>query len=109
MLHALKRTQETLGRLNDLHVILSHVAAVQADPPKRQGATRRGLDVIAATLEAECRHLHARYLKQAPALLALADACAAEIVPRVAIAPARRPAAKAAPARTPRGAIAHRV
>ena len=109
LLAALKRTQETLGRLNDLHVILGHVAAVQASPPKRHRVNRRGLDVIAATLEAECRHLHARYLKQAPALLALAGTCESEIVPRVAVTPGRRTLAKATHARTGRGALADRI
>jgi CHAD domain-containing protein len=71
----LKRTQEALGRLNDLHVIQRHVADVQAHPPARRGATDGGLDVIARSLEEECRHLHARYTKQIPSLLELAETC----------------------------------
>ena len=71
----LKRTQETLGRLNDLHVILGHVAAVDTRPSGRRATAVRGLDTIAATLEEECRHLHARYIKRVPALSDLAEEC----------------------------------
>ena len=86
----LKRAQEILGRLNDLHVIQGHVAAVQANPPARRGATARGLEAIARTLEEECRHLHARYTKQVPALLELAETCLSTLSPQIAVPPGRR-------------------
>jgi CHAD domain-containing protein len=86
----LKRLQETLGRLNDLHVIQQHVAAVQAAPRTSAQSTRDGLGVIDRTLEEECRHLHGRYTKHVPALLELAAACRSEIVPLVAAPPRRR-------------------
>jgi CHAD domain-containing protein len=86
----LKRAQEILGRLNDLHVIQGHVAAVQANPPARRGATARGLEAIARTLEEECRHLHARYTKQVPALLELAETCRSTLSPQIAVPPGRR-------------------
>lgn len=89
---SLKRLQETLGRLNDLNVLQRHVAAVQTKPPSRRGATGRGLDTIARNLEEECRHLHARYIKQVPALLELAEACRTQVVPLIASAGRKRPA-----------------
>lgn len=86
----LKRTQETLGRLHDLQIIQHHVAAVQARPPERRGAADGGLDVITSVLEGECRHLHARYSRQVPALLDLAAACRSGAGARGPAAP-RRP------------------
>ena len=80
----LKRLQETLGRLNDLHVIQRHVAAVQAAPRTSTHSTRDGLEIIDRTLEEECRHLHGRYTKHVPALLALASSCRTDIVPLIA-------------------------
>jgi CHAD domain-containing protein len=73
LLGALKRAQETLGRLHDLQIIEQHVAALQALPPARRGAHDGGLNVMARRLADECRHLHARYIKQAPSLLDLLD------------------------------------
>ena len=81
LISTLKRAQDTLGRLHDLQIIAQHVAAVQALPPARRGARDRGLDVIAARLGEECRHLHARYVKQVPVLLELTERCATLIVP----------------------------
>jgi CHAD domain-containing protein len=83
LLGTLKRAQDTLGRLHDLQIIEHHVAAVQAVPPARRGADDGGLDVIAATLADECRHLHARYIKQVPALLELINTCRSAVVTRI--------------------------
>jgi CHAD domain-containing protein len=87
---ALKKAQETLGRLNDLRVIQGHVAAVQMKPPARRGATQRGYDAIGRVLEDECRFLHARYVKQVPALLELAEQCRSTMAPLIAAPPRRR-------------------
>jgi CHAD domain-containing protein len=103
----LKRAQEILGRLNDLHVIQGYVAEVQARPPVRQGATDGGLDVIDRTLEDECRHLHARYTKLIPVLLDLTETCRSTILAHIA-APARRKPLKMLP-RPPRSATVKRA
>ena len=84
IVRALKRIQDTLGRLHDLHVLQHHVAEVQARPQVRHGATPAGLEAMARGIEAECRHLHARYLAAAPALIELSDVCRATVVPRLA-------------------------
>jgi CHAD domain-containing protein len=83
MVRTLKRTQETLGRLNDLQVLQTHVAAVQAAPSGR-AAPHQGLAAIAGTIEEECRRLHGRYVAQADALRELAEAVPSQIVPRLA-------------------------
>jgi CHAD domain-containing protein len=80
---AIKRAQDTLGRLHDLQVLQRHVAAVQAEPPPAT-LPEGGLDVIARVLEEECRHLHARYVASVPALLSVIDATRTTIVPQLA-------------------------
>ena len=103
MVNTLKRAQETLGRLHDLQVIEQHVAAVQALPPTRRGASGSGLNVIARMLADECRHIHGRYVKQVPALLELVEACTSRVVPAIE---RRRPLKMASPRRA--GAAAAR-
>ena len=105
LLNTLKRAQETLGRLHDLQIIEQHVAQLQALPPSRRGAHDGGLDVMARRLADECRHLHARYIKQVPALLDLVERCASAVVPQVR---GRRPL-KMAPARATRIPAARRA
>ena len=90
LVNTLKRAQETLGKLHDLQVIEHHVAAVHALPPARRGAHDGGLKVIARTLADECRHLHARYIKQVPALVRLLDTCDDTVLPQLSSAPVRR-------------------
>lgn len=91
LVNLLKRAQDTLGRLHDLQVLLLHVAAVEADPPARRGATDGGLSIVARALEDHCRHLHAQYLHDAPALAAAAESCRTTVAPQL-LHPPRRPA-----------------
>jgi CHAD domain-containing protein len=79
---ALKRTQETLGRLHDLQVLQGHVAAVQATPLGRT-VPHEGLGAIAGRIEEECRRLHGKYVAQVEKLRELADAVRSQIVPRL--------------------------
>ena len=90
LVNTLKRAQDTLGKLHDLQVIEQHVAAVQALPPTRRGAHDGGLKVIARMLADECRHLHGRYIKQAPGLMQLLDTCTATVLPQLARSTRRR-------------------
>jgi CHAD domain-containing protein len=87
---ALKRAQNTLGRLHDLQVLQHHVAEVQAAPPVRRGAQDGGLDALQRTLEEECRHLHARYITSYSVLLELSETCRAVIAPQLTRHAARR-------------------
>ncbi len=88
----LKRAQDNLGRLHDLQVLQTHVAAVQAQPRAGHRVPAGGLDVIAQTIEAECRHLHARYLSAAAALLQLCHTTRHQIAPQLAMHARRRAA-----------------
>ena len=105
---AVKRAQETLGRLHDLQVLLSHVAAVQAEP-SGSSLPDGGLDIISRALEDECRHLHARYVATMPRLIEVIEATRAVVVPDLAhraralqmkkMTLKARPVARRAPAR----------
>jgi CHAD domain-containing protein len=80
---ALKRTQELLGGLNDLHVLQQHVATVQAAPRACRRGLESGTAALASHLEGECRHLHGRYLTSSPKLREVCKAVPAEIVPAI--------------------------
>jgi len=80
---AVKRTQDTLGRLHDLQVLQSHVAAVQVKPPVRT-LPDGGLDIIGRALEDQCRHLHARYVAMIPRLTEVVETTRSVVVPQLA-------------------------
>ena len=85
-LRILTRSQELLGRLRDRQMLIEQVRQVQASStPPDLGAWQR-LDILSTTLENECRRLHARYLRGAPALVAVCE----RVPPRSAVAIARR-------------------
>ena len=83
LVRALKRSQEMLGRLNDLQVLQTHVAAVQAAPIGRS-VPHQGLAAIAGRIEEECRRIHGRYVAQADALREVTVAVPSTVVPRLA-------------------------
>jgi CHAD domain-containing protein len=74
---ALKRRQQLLGRLHDRQVLVDRVRQVQAALAQPEPGVWRALDAMLASLENECRRMHARYLRDAPALVALCDEIAA--------------------------------
>jgi CHAD domain-containing protein len=78
-----KRTQDTLGRLHDLQVLQSQVAALQAEPFD-ESHPAGGLDIIGRALEDECRHLHAQYVAMMPRLAKVVEMTRAVVVPELA-------------------------
>lgn len=113
LVRAVKRAQETLGRLHDLQVLQSHIMTVQAEPDAGKPPSG-GLDIVARALEDECRHLHARYVARMPQLTEVVARVRSEVLPQLARpaqrraplkmtlkgrAPAKRPAAAAGPRR----------
>ena len=86
----LKRAQDTLGRLHDLQVLQHHVAAVASAPPSRRGGHDGGLGVIEQALEAECRHLHGKYLASSQSLLDAAERCRTQVSVQLARGTVRR-------------------
>jgi CHAD domain-containing protein len=77
----LKRTQDNLGRLHDLQVLQTHVAAVQTAP--RESLPEGALNTIALAIEDECRHLHGRYIAAVPALTEVVDIAKRTVVPQI--------------------------
>jgi CHAD domain-containing protein len=69
----LRRTQELLGRLHDLQVLLDRVRQVQASLSASDVALWRDFDRTVASLEDDCRRLHARYMRSRTAILAICD------------------------------------
>jgi CHAD domain-containing protein len=85
-LRILTRNQELLGRLHDRQLLIEQVRQVQASStPPDLGAWQR-LDTLSTTLENECRRLHARYLRDATALVAVCE----RVPPRTPAAATRR-------------------
>jgi CHAD domain-containing protein len=72
-LKQLRRTQDILGRLHDLQVLVDRAREVQASLAPPDLNARRELDVLVVALEEDCRHLHGRYMQDRDALL---DLCA---------------------------------
>jgi CHAD domain-containing protein len=70
-LSVLRQWQARLGRLNDLHVLQTHLASIAAD--RASHAVRRDVEAMDRTIEVECRGVHARFLADAAKLLLLAD------------------------------------
>jgi CHAD domain-containing protein len=79
----LKRAQDTLGRLHDLQVLQSHVAAVQARPAVLS-LPDAGLEILGRALEEQCRHLHARYVAMVPQVTPILESVRTVIVPQLA-------------------------
>lgn len=87
----MKRAQEMLGKLHDLQVLQSHVAAVQAGPDSRRGQSHAALEALSRHIEERCRHLHGRYVAMAPVLLDIILAVSKTIAPQLAQPRKRRP------------------
>jgi CHAD domain-containing protein len=83
----IKRAQDMLGKLHDLQVLQTHVAAVQAEPSA--GRPREALEDLARHIEDQCRHLHGRYVASSTALREAATAVRKVIVPQLAHPPRR--------------------
>jgi CHAD domain-containing protein len=79
----IKRTQELLGRLNDFHVLQTHVGAVQTAQDAGQRGLQTALAALSSHIEGECRHLHGRYLVTAQGLKDLCADVPARVVPEI--------------------------
>ena len=69
----LKRTQDQLGRVHDLEVLIARTRAIQGSPNAPDLKVSGGLDVLVRRLETECRQLHGHYVASRPQLLDLCD------------------------------------
>jgi CHAD domain-containing protein len=70
-LRTLKRGQNLLGRLHDLQVLADRARRAQAGLDTPALAMWREFDTLLASLEGACRRLHARYVRERAAVLAI--------------------------------------
>jgi CHAD domain-containing protein len=89
-LRALKRGQEGLGRMHDLQVLVERVRQVQASLAPPNVTIWRNLDATVASLEDECRVLHARYMRMRDRLVAATETLSARPAGGVANGLSRR-------------------
>jgi hypothetical protein len=95
-----RRSQVTLGHLQDRHVLLREVH--EAEAASMDEAVRQGLITLASQLEQAGRELHGQFLSQREALTAALTAVRQEIVPALisrSRAPMRASLEPGAPAR----------
>jgi CHAD domain-containing protein len=90
-LRTLRQSQDVLGRMHDMQVLIDRVRQIQAAAGSDLRAERE-LEAIVDMLENDCRRLHARYVRERTALGALC----ARLLARL---PATTPARRAAPRR----------
>ena len=91
LVRTIKRAQDLLGRLHDLQILQTHVAAVQAGPGTARPGMHQALESVARYVEDACRHLHGRYLGSAGTLRELCEAIPVKVVPQLEKPRARRP------------------
>ena len=84
----IKRAQDMLGKLHDLQVLQTHVAAVQAEPRAGGAPSREALEDLARHIEDQCRHPARPLRRVAAALREAALAVRKVIVPQLAHAAA---------------------
>lgn len=72
-LATLKRAQSLLGRMHDLQVLIDRVRGAQASLAPANLRVWRDMDALVVTLDDACRRLHARYVRERPALHAVPD------------------------------------
>lgn len=86
----MKRAQDMLGKLHDLQVLQTHVAAVQAQPESGRAKPHAALEQLSLHIEERCRHLHGRYIALTPELREVVVAVRKTLAPELAQAPRRR-------------------
>jgi CHAD domain-containing protein len=67
----LRRTQNILGRLHDLQVLIDRVRQEQASLVPPDINVWRELDALVGAIEDDCRRLHGRYMRHVASLVAL--------------------------------------
>jgi CHAD domain-containing protein len=69
----LKRTQDLLGRIHDLEVLIARTRATQGSSNAPTLRVSADMDQLVRRLEAECRRLHGRYIAMRASLLMICD------------------------------------
>jgi CHAD domain-containing protein len=72
-IEALKASQDLLGRMHDLEVLIARTRAVQGLPSAANLRMSADLDRLVRRLENECRQIHGTYMATRSKLLAICD------------------------------------
>ncbi len=72
-LKTLKRAQDVLGRLHDVQVLIDRIRQLQPSLAPPDVILWRKIDVLTASLENDCRRLHAKFLHQQSGIRALSE------------------------------------
>lgn len=72
-LKTLKRQQDILGRLHDVQVLIEHVRQMQGALAQPDATMWRKIDALLASLENDCRRLHAKFMHQRDGIRAICD------------------------------------
>jgi CHAD domain-containing protein len=72
-LRALERWQELLGRMRDRQMLMERVRRIQASMEPPNLAVWRDLDALVMALENNCRRMHARFVRDRGAIVAVCD------------------------------------
>ena len=70
-IRALKRQQDTLGRLHDVQVLVERIREMQPALASSDFTMWRKVDALIARLEDDCRRLHAKFVRQQSAIRAM--------------------------------------
>ncbi len=69
----LKRLQDLLGRMHDLHVLSEQARAVQAEVARTDRGLAGDLDLLTRAIEDECRREHATYVRRRDSIKKLCE------------------------------------
>ena len=80
----LKKYQDTLGHLHDMQLLIDRIRELQPTVTPRDLTMWRKIDGVIASLEDECRRMHAKFVRQQPDIRAIAERVskATEAAPR---------------------------
>ena len=85
-LRTLKRGQANLGRMHDLQVLIDRVRHIQMNLAPSEIVVSKDLDMLVIALDATCRRLHGRFVRDREALLEICRRLAARIPPQSKVA-----------------------
>jgi len=72
-IRTLKRNQDVLGRLHDVQVLVERIHRMQSALAQPDLTTWHKIDTLVASLENDCRRLHAKFMRQRSGIRAICE------------------------------------